>query len=108
MPDRKVPCPAGAFCPRASVAMTTCNYQELLDRRPKTIIPAGPVTVLAQVYDQGTPIGGNICPPMSTSPSDVRHWLPGDPIACPRAAPIAPNNLSAVLFCRDVSHEPRK
>ena len=53
--------------------MTTCNYQELLDRRPKTIIPAGPVTVLAQVYDQGTPIGGNICPPMSTSPSDVRH-----------------------------------
>ena len=72
VPDRKVPCPAGAFCPRASVAMTTCNYQELLDRRPKTIIPAGPVTVLAQVYDQGTPIGGNICPPMSTSPSDVR------------------------------------
>lgn len=37
----------------------------------QTIIPARPVSVEEQVMHEGRPIGGNFCPPVSSTPGDV-------------------------------------
>lgn len=78
-PDKQILCPPGSFCPKASVKATTCNYQELLDQAPGTVIPANPTTVMTEVVDQGRPIGGNYCPPSSSTASSVQP-LPAEQI----------------------------
>ena len=53
---------------QGSVYHTTCEYQQLIEQAPDTIIPARPFTVRDRVYDAGDPLGGNFCPYNSSTP----------------------------------------
>ncbi len=46
----------------------TCEYPRLMAEDPDLTIPDVPLTVVARVYAKGDPLGGNICPPVNTSP----------------------------------------
>ena len=45
---------------------TTCEYPVLMTELPDLTISDVPLTVVQRVYGKGDPLGGNICPPVSS------------------------------------------
>ncbi|KAK9908170.1 hypothetical protein WJX75_003729 [Coccomyxa subellipsoidea] len=100
-PALEVPCPPGAWCSQATVAPTTCEYPVLMKRFPDMTIPSEPLTVVQRVYANGEPLGGNICPPMSTTPKTP---CPSG-YYCPNATVVLP--CPAGRFCKWYTKFPR-
>ncbi|BDA44911.1 probable broad substrate specificity ATP-binding cassette transporter at N-terminal half [Coccomyxa sp. Obi] len=100
-PAVEIPCPPGAWCSQATVVPTTCEYPVLMKRFPDMTIPDEPLTVVQRVYAKGEPLGGNICPPMSTTPKTP---CPSG-FYCPNATAILP--CPAGRFCKWWTKVPR-
>ena len=68
-PAEQLDCPPGRFCPKGSVETTSCEFEQLVEHSPDTVVPSAALTVHQRIFDVGDPMGGNVCPPRSSTPT---------------------------------------
>ena len=87
-PAEQRDCPPGRFCPKGSVETTSCEFEQLVEHSPGTVVPSAALTVHQRIFDVGDPMGGNVCPPKSSTPTK----------------PCPPVSLSLSLTCHAQEH----